>query len=246
LNAHIDAWTRWETDSQTEPPPLGFVISMESADPILSPDQLSQWQAAGVRLIGPAHYGPGRYAGGTGTELGLTQEGVTLIKEMERLGVLLDLTHLSDQAFWQALEIYNGPVLASHNNCRTLVPHQRQFSDDQLRAIFERGGVIGAALDNWMIRPGWQRGVTNNAPVTLAHVADHIDYVCQLAGNANHAAIGSDLDGGFGREQSPQDLDTIADLQKFTGILAARGYADSDIAAIMHGNWLNFLRRAWT
>jgi membrane dipeptidase len=245
LNSHIDAWTRWETDPQTEPPPLGFVVSMESADPILTPDQLSQWQTAGVRLIGPAHYGPGRYAGGTGTELGLTPEGVALIKEMERLGVLLDLTHLSDQAFWQALEIYNGPVLASHNNCRTLVPHQRQFSDDQLGAIFERGGVIGAALDNWMIRPGWQRNAANNAPVTLAHVANHIDYVCQLAGNTTHAAIGSDLDGGFGREQSPQDLDTIADLQKFTGLLAGRGYSETDIAAIMHGNWLNFLRQAW-
>jgi membrane dipeptidase len=246
LNAHIDAWTRWETDSQTESPPIGFVISMESADPILTPDQLSQWQAAGLRLIGPAHYGPGRYAGGTGTELGLTPEGVALIKEMQRLGVLLDLTHLSDQAFWQALEIYNGPVLASHNNCRTLVPHQRQFSDEQLRAIFERGGVIGTALDNWMIRPGWQRNAANNPPVMLAHVANHIDYICQLAGNANHAAIGSDLDGGFGREQSPQDLDTIADLQKFVDLLAGRGYSETDIAAIMHGNWLNFLRRAWT
>jgi membrane dipeptidase len=245
LNAHIDEWTQWESTPDSTPLPLGFLISMESADPIQTPAQLAQWQAAGVRAIGPAHYGPGRFASGTGTELGLTPEGVELIKEMDRLGVLLDLTHLSDAAFWQALEIYNGPVLASHNNCRALVPHQRQFSDDQLKAIFERGGVVGAALDNWMIQPGWERGVSQNTTVSLADVVDHIDHICQLAGNTCHAAIGSDLDGGFGREQSPHDLDTIADLQKFSGLLEDRGHSPDDIAAIMHGNWLAFLRRAW-
>jgi membrane dipeptidase len=247
LQDHITAWTGWETqsDPQAAPPPLGCVISMESADPILTPDQLRDWWQAGVRVIGPAHYGPGRYAGGTSAELGLTADGVALVREMERLGVVLDLTHLSDQAFWQALEHYTGPVLASHNNCRALVPHQRQFDDRQLRAIIERGGVVGAACDNWMLRPGWVRGARDNAPVTLAHVADHIDHVCQLAGNSRHAAIGSDLDGGFGREQSPGDLDTIADLQKLAGLLSQRGYAESDLAAIMHGNWLRLLRRAW-
>jgi membrane dipeptidase len=136
-------------------------------------------------------------------------------------------------------------VLASHNNCRTLVPHQRQFSDDQLKAIFKRDGVIGAVFDTWMLQPGWIVGQSSNAEVTLAHVVDHIDYVCQLAGNANHAALGTDLDGGFGRDQSPSDLDTIADLQKLVGLLAERGYSDEDIAAIMHGNWLRLLRQSW-
>jgi membrane dipeptidase len=214
---------------------------MESADPILNPEQVSAWQAAGVRIIGPAHYGPGRYAGGSGSELGLTPEGVTLVKEMARLGILLDMTHLSDEAFWQALELYPGIVLASHNNCRALVPHQRQFEDRQLRAIIERGGVIGAALDNWMIKPGWVKGRADNATLVLADVAAHIDHVCQVAGNSQHAAIGSDLDGGFGREQSPSDLETIADLQKFTDILRARGYGEADVANILHGNWLRVL-----
>jgi membrane dipeptidase len=164
---------------------------------------------------------------------------------MERLGVLLDLTHLSDRALWEALDIYSGLVLASHNNCRALVPHQRQFGDAQLRAIMDRDGVIGVALDNWMIRPGWVLGARDNEPVSLAHVVDHIDHICQIAGSSRHAAIGSDLDGGFGREQSPRDLDTIADLQQLVGLLAGRGYAETDIAAVLHGNWLRLLRRAW-
>ncbi|MBE7471370.1 MAG: peptidase M19 [Anaerolineae bacterium] len=246
LDHHLGEWTTWEADSQeSETPPLGFVISMESADPILSPDELPEWWEAGLRVVGPAHYGPGRYAGGTSTELGLTDLGLALLSKMEWLGMILDLTHFSDPAFWEALEAYEGPVLASHNNCRTLVPHQRQFSDEQLKAIFERDGVIGAAFDAWMLQPGWVIGHSSNAQVTLADVVDHIDHICQLAGSARHAAIGTDLDGGFGRNQTPHDLDTIADLQKLVGLLAGRGYRDEDIAAIMHGNWLRLLHQSW-
>jgi membrane dipeptidase len=249
LDQQMAAWEAWEASGAAPTtPPLGLVVSMEGADPILFPDQLDEWWEAGLRLLGLTHYGPGRYAGGTATELGLTPLGPPLLAEMARLGVVLDLSHCSDQAFWQALEHYNGPVIASHNNCRALVPHQRQLSDDQLRAIVERDGVIGAALDAWMLKPGWHIGEhanPANPTVTLTDVADHIDHVCQLAGNSRHAAIGSDLDGGYGREQSPQDLDTIADLQKLVGLLAARGYAETDIAAIMHGNWLRLLRRVW-
>jgi membrane dipeptidase len=246
LNTHIQEWELWEANRQSIQPTLGVVISMESADPILKPSQLPAWKEAGIRLIGPAHYGPGRYAGGTSTELGLTAEGILLLREMERLGIILDLTHLSDQAFWEALEHFNGTVIASHNNCRALVPHQRQFDDKQISAIIERDGVIGAALDNWMISPGWVRGATDNPRVMLAHVVDHIDHICQLARSASHVALGSDLDGGFGREQSPSDLDTIADLQCIAEILDSRGYKAEDIASIMHSNWLRLLRRAWS
>jgi len=246
LDSHIADWEMWEGTGSDETPPLGFVISMEGADPILKPDQLEEWVGGGLRLLGLTHYGPGRYAGGTGTELGLTELGPPLLAEMERLGVTLDLTHCSDQAFWEALEHYEGLVLASHNNCRALVPHQRQFSDEQLRAIFERDGVIGAAFDAWMLQPGWVSGQSTNEAVTLNTVVDHMDHVCQLAGNSRHAGIGTDLDGGYGREQSPCDLDTIADLQKLAGLLADRGYNDDDIAAIMHGNWLRLLRQAWS
>jgi len=246
LRRHIAEWERWE-DSGADPlntPPLGFVISMEGADPIRDPGQLEAWHAAGLRLLGPTHYGPGRYAGGTGTELGLTDIGRDLLQEMRRLGVLLDLTHLSDEAFWEAVSIYDGLVLASHNNCRALVPHQRQFSDEQLKLIIERDGVIGAAFDIWMLQPGFQQGDSNEA-VFIDDVIDHIDHICQLAGNSRHAAIGTDLDGGFGREQSPCDLDTIADLQQLPGKLAARGYVEADIKNIMYGNWLRLLYAAW-
>jgi len=246
LDGHLASWEGWETAPVLSQPVPGLVISMESADPIRSPHELVAWKEAGVLIIGPAHYGPGRYAGGTSTELGLTSIGKDLLHEMGQLGIILDLTHFSDQAFWEALDLFDGEVLASHNNCRTLVPHQRQFDDRQIRAIIERGGVIGAACDNWMLRFGWVRGGRDNQPVRLVDVTNHIDHICQLAGNSQHAAIGSDLDGGFGREQSPADLDTIADLQKIPELLSARGYSDEDIAAIMHGNWLRLLRRAWS
>ena len=242
-------WAAWETaGAEGATPPLGFVISMEGADPIQQPEQLEEWYGWGLRLLGITHYGQGRYAGGTATETGLTALGVPLLKEMERLKIPLDLTHCSDQAFWEALKHYHGAVLASHNNARALVPNQRQFSDDQLRVVIERDGVIGAAFDAWMLKPGWQINVRvdpHNPVVTLADVVEQIDYVCQLAGNSRHAALGTDLDGGFGREQSPADLDTIADLQGIPAMLAARGYTPGDIDAIMHGNWLRFLFKVW-
>jgi membrane dipeptidase len=245
LDGHMASWEGWETiPTQLQPAP-GLVISMESADPIQSPADLDAWKDAGVRVIGPAHYGPGRYAGGTSTEFGLTSLGRDLLREMHQLDIILDMTHFSDQAFWEALDLFEGQVLASHTNCRTLVPHQRQFDDRQLRAITERGGVIGVALDNWMLLFGWVRGGKDNGPVRLMDAVNHIDHICQLAGNSQHAAIGSDLDGGFGREQSPADLDTIVDLQKIPDLLSGRGYRDEDIAAILHGNWLRLLRNAW-
>jgi membrane dipeptidase len=226
-------------------PPIGFVLSMEGADPILTPDHLGEWWEAGLRAIGPVHYGTARYAHGTDACGGLTELGRPLLKGMEELGMLLDLTHMCDESFWEALEVFGGRVLASHQNSRTLVPGVRQFSDEQMRAVIERGGVIGAALDAWMLQPDWIKGETTNEALSLESVADQIDHVCQLAGNSRHAAVGSDLDGGYGTEQCPRDLDTIADLQCLPDLLRARGYAEADIAAIMHGNWLRFFREAW-
>src|SRR2546421_932033 len=166
---------------------------------------------------------------------------------MERVGMILDVTHLSDQCFDEALDLYGGPVLASHHNCRPLVPDQRQLTDEQIKRLVGRGAVIGAAFDAWMLYPGWVRGETRPeaAGVTIATVVDHIDRVCQLAGNARHAALGTDLDGGFGREQSPYDLDTIADLQKIPELLRGRGYSETDVAGVMYGDWGRFFRTAW-
>ena len=245
LDSHWAAWEAWEANEDGDPPPLGFVISMEGVDSIFDASHLEAWYQDGLRLLGLTHYGPGRYAGGTGVEDGLTDLAPPLLKEMERLGILLDLTHCSDRAFWESLDHYSGLVLASHNNCRVLVPHQRQFDDDQLRAIIERDGVIGASFDCWMLHPGWTVEKPGNRVVSLNTLVDHMDHICQLAGNARHAAIGSDLDGGFGGEQSPHDLDTIADEQKFVDLLADRGYSDDNVTAILHGNWLRLLRQAW-
>jgi membrane dipeptidase len=157
--------------------------------------------------------------------------------------MILDVTHLSEPGFTEALELFGGPVMASHNNCRTLVPGDRQFSDEQVRRLVERDTVIGVALDAWMLHPGWQKGRTPRDAVRIDTVCDHLDHICQLAGDCRHAAIGSDLDGGYGTEQTPAGLDSIADLQKLGEILARRGYSDEDIDAVFHGNWLRFFER---
>jgi membrane dipeptidase len=226
--------------------PLGFILSMEGADPILSPSSVADWWEDGLRAVGLAHYGLSAYAHGTGVAGGLTEAGRDLLRAMQEIGMALDVTHLADDSFWEAMDIFKGPVLASHNNCRALVPGDRQFSDEQIRYLIDRGSVIGAVCDAWMLYPGWEKGKTPNSVVTLEAVVNHIDHVCQIAGNSLHSAIGSDLDGGYGTEQSPCDLDTIADLQKIPGLLHKRGYKESDIEAIMHGNWLRFFKTAWS
>jgi membrane dipeptidase len=221
---------------------------MEGADPVLTPGQVEEWFNAGLRIIGPAHYGPSPYARGHDMTGGLFPQGPALLKEMERVGMILDVTHLSDQCFFEAVDIYGGPILASHHNCRALVDNPRQLMDEQIKRIVQRGGVIGTALDAWMMVPGWMRGQSKpeEAGAKLEIMVDHIDHVCQLAGNTRHAAIGTDLDGGFGREQSPYDLDTIADLQRVPEMLRRRGYKEQDVEQIMYGNWVRFFREAWT
>ena len=166
---------------------------------------------------------------------------------MDRLGLILDATHLCDQSFREALDCFGGSVWASHSNCRVLTPHNRQFTDEQIKELIGRGAVIGAPLDAWMMIPNWVRGQTTPEAtgLKLDTMVAHIDHICQLAGNANHSGIGTDLDGGFGREQSPMDLDSIADLQRLPELFRARGYSATDIEGIMHGNFLRFLRSAW-
>lgn len=251
LEAHVRAWLPYADGTGKQPPatlPLGFILSMEGADPVLTPEQIDEWWQAGLRIIGPAHYGVSPYAHGTGTEGGLFPPGKPLLRAMERVGMILDVTHLSDQSFDEALDTYDGPVLASHHNCRALVPDQRQLTDEQIKRLISRGAVIGAALDTWMLHPGWIRGQTTpeEADVRLERVLDHIDRICQLAGNARHAGIGTDLDGGFGREQSPLDLDTITDLQRLTEMLRERGYGSEAIEGILYANWVQFFRKAWS
>jgi membrane dipeptidase len=242
VEAHLSEWRAASRDSA----PLGYILSMEGADPILSPQDLFRWWEDGLRVVGLAHYGVSAYAHGTGTAGGLTTRGIDLLRAMGEVGMILDVTHLADEAFGQVLEHFTMPVLASHCNCRALVPGQRQLADEQIRRLIERDSVIGAAFDCWMLFPGYVPGKTSNSQITLETVVDHIDHVCQLAGNARHAAIGSDLDGGFGKEQSPSDLETIADLQKVANRLRNRGYTEPDVEAVMYANWIRFFRKAWS
>mgnify|MGYP001264856914 CR=1 FL=1 len=244
LRTHVNRWT--DADSK-DSLPIGFILSLEGADSIVDLHYLEKAWSYGLRAIGPGHYGPGRYAQGTNATGGLGRAGRALLKEMERLNMILDVTHLCDDSFWEALNHFNGPVWASHNNCRALVYHNRQFSDDQIRELIRRGAVIGGVMDCWMMVRGWQKGVSTpeGMSCTLNRLIDHMDHICQIAGNADHIGIGSDLDGAFGKEQSPADIETIADLRKLPSLLSQRGYSGIDVGKVMHGNWLRFLRNAW-
>ena len=245
LEAHLKQWS--DDDTIKSNLPIGYILSLEGADSIIDISYLELAYQQGLRAVGPAHYGPGRYAQGTDATGKMGKAGLELLKEMERLHIILDATHLCDDSFWEALDNFNGAIWASHNNCRALVNHNRQFSDEQLKALISRGAVIGMALDAWMMVPNWVRGASTPKGMNcnLEAALNHVDHICQLAGNTSHVGIGTDLDGAFGREQCPYDMKTVADLQKLPQLLSKRGYTQTDIENLMHGNWIRFLRRVW-
>jgi len=230
----------WQAAPAPKDRPTGFVLLLEGADPIREPADLETWWRAGLRIIGPTWRGS-RYAGGTNAPGPLTSLGRALLDEMRRLGVILDMSHMADESFWQAIERFDGPVIASHSNCRAFVPGDRHLTDDMIRAIAGRGGVIGTVLANNFLVAGW---TPDAAPVTLDAVVRHIDHICQLTGTASHCGIGSDFDGGFGVESTPAELDSVADLGKIGDALTRAGYSADDVTAILGGNWLRLLERA--
>jgi len=259
LDAHVALWenappcddgTPYVVESKAQPGklPIGFVLSLEGADSIINLDYLERSYNDGLRALGPAHYGPGRYADGTDSAGPLHPEGKELLKEMMRLGIILDVTHLCDETFWDALDIWEGPLWASHQNCRTLAPWNRQFADDQIKAVTERGGLLGMAFDAIMMVPGWKhlKSKPEDYQLKIERICDHVDHICQIAGSAAHCCIGTDLDGGYGTEQTPMDLNSIADLQTLPALFRARGYSESDIEGFMYRNAVDFLRRAWS
>ena len=242
LDNQIENWQK-----ETKKKPIGYILSLEGADSLVNIDYLEKSYMLGLRAIGPAHYGPGVYAHGTDSNGGIGQKGKELVKKIEELNLILDVTHLSDTSFWETIEIYNGNLWASHNNCRKFVNHNRQFSDDQIKEIIRRDGVIGVPLDAWMMVPNWIRGKSTpeTMGVTLNQMIENIDHICQLSGNSNHVGIGTDLDGAFGVEQTPTDIDTIADLQKIPLMLKKIGFSESDVEKVMNQNFINFLKRVW-
>ena len=224
----------------------GIVVLMEGADPIRRPDELAAWHERGLRLIGLAwddtRYAAGAWRNGSG---GLTKHGHALLVQMAAHRTILDLTHMSEQASMEALDLYDGAIVATHSNARALLSNsERHLSDLQIQRIGERDGVIGTVLFNRFLSPHYTKGEPKST-VTLDHVVAQIDYVCQLLGDAAHVGIGSDFDGGFGAESIPAELDSPTDLHKIGLKLGERGYSGADVASIMGGNWVNLLRRAW-
>lgn len=250
LQSHFESWSAAEDHSTL---PVGTILGIEGADPILWPEQVHEWWEIGVRVISLSHYGVSTYSHGTatGTDGGLFPPAKNLLAIMDSIGMILDLTHTSDASIREALDIYSGPVLASHQNCRTLVPGERQFPDEIIHSVIERGGVIGSSFDAFMLyRPGidWVDipGTGEKFPrenVTLEDVADHIDHVCQLAGNSEHAAIGTDLGGGVGWSGAPHGVDSAEDYIKLSSVLEKRGHSVGDISNIMYLNWQRFYEK---
>jgi len=247
---HMQVWSETEDHADL---PVGMVLGMEGADPILWPDQVHEWYEDGLRVISLSHYGFSRYSHGTGTgtDGGLLNGAVDLLKNMDSLGMVLDVSHTSDESILQELDNFSGPVLSTHQNCRAISPGERQLSDELLRRIIDRGAVMGHSMDTWMMyREGvdWanippRRDIFPETAVTLSDYVDHIDHVSQMAGDSLHSAIGGDTDGQGGAEGAPYEVDTVSDYQKVAEIMDQRGYKQEDIENVMYRNWQRFFEQ---
>ena len=223
---------------------VGLVLLMEGAEGIRDPNELEEWWELGLRVIGPAWAGT-RYCGGTHEPGPLTKEGSALLGAMASLGFILDVSHMDEAAVLQALDIYPRAMIASHANVQALMKGQdsnRFLSERVIRGLIERQAVIGVMPVNQFLLAGWKKG-NRRDQVSLEHLVAHIDTICQLAGDAQHVALGTDFDGGFGLLNVPPEIDTIADLRKLIPMLAERGYTEADISLIMGQNWARVLQQ---
>lgn len=230
--------TRDDVPEQQPPndPSIATILLLEGADPILDPSDAHRWFQAGLRMVGLA-WKQTRYAGGTGAPGPLTEAGKQLVAALDVLGIIHDASHLAEESFWQLLDLSNGPIVATHSNCRSIIPTDRHLSDEMILALVERGGVIGINLFSKFLIPPEELA---NRKATLADAVRHIRHICELAGNARHVGIGSDLDGGFGRELVPVEIESAADLPHLADALSAAGFTDSDITAILGENWRRY------
>ncbi len=241
--------TRAELESvlaswEGETPRVGLIPLMEGAEAIRRPAEVAEWQRRGVRLVGLTWAARSRYAGGNAEAGPLTDAGRELLEALAEAGMILDLSHLAEEAFWEAVERYEGHLAVTHANPRALVDGPRQLSDRMIRAVAARGGVIGIVPFNKFLRPGWTRA-DGKAAVSLDDLAAAVDHVCQVVGDAAHVGLGSDFDGGFGADSAPAGIETVADLRKVAEALDARGYGQAEVEAMMGGNWLRLLRLAF-
>ncbi|WP_428937522.1 dipeptidase [Fontivita pretiosa] len=219
--------------------PLRAILLLEGADAIRTPDDLPEWFDAGLRIVGLA-WKRTRYAGGTGAPGPLTPAGCELVRQLDRLGMIHDASHLAEESFWNLLDIATGPIIASHSNCRAIVGEgDRHLSDEMIRALIARGGVIGINFYDKFLIPRPQQG---RRRATLNDVVNHVKHICDLAGDASHVGLGTDMDGGLGREQIPVEIRTSADLPRVAQALSEAGFGQHDVTAIMGGNWCGFFR----
>ena len=246
LEEAVEAWK-----DPGERTPVYHMLSMESADPIIDPSDVEFWWSSGLRVVGPAHFGDNTYIHGTGTEGGLKPPARPLFKAMREAGMILDITHMADQAVWESFEIWDGPVLASHCTCRALAKGQRHLTDDMIRELIRRGGIIGLVFCQFFFDPEvtWEERPPRYeyaGKYGMEGLLPHIEHIGNLAGGSlENIAIGTDMDGGFGAELTPVDVDTVADLPAFSSVLRQAEYSEKEAEGILSGNALRFFREAW-
>ena len=251
-----EAFATWyeSTEEAAVTAPIYHLLSMESADPIEDPDDVAFWWDAGLRVVGPAHFGDNTYIHGTGTEGGLKPPAAELYRAMREAGMILDISHMADQAVWESLELWDGPIMASHCTCRSLVPGQRHLHDDVIKELVRRGGIIGLVFCQYFMDPDIDWGDRRRTceggwkpKYGMEGLLPHVEHIADLAGGKiDNIAVGTDMDGGFGAELTPTDVDTIADVGGFGQVLCRAGYREEDAEAVLHGNALRFFREAWS
>ena len=239
LDAHLAAWHSPDESAHR----AGLVPLMEGADPIVKPDDVKRWFDDGVRIIGLS-WSQTRYAGGTRAPGPLTDDGKRLLRLMNDLPIIWDISHLAEESFWQGIDIFQGRVIASHSNCRAFVPTDRHLSDDMIRKLVERDAVIGVVLYNRFLNADWEPAKGKGAVTLREDAMRHIDHICQIAGDAKHVGIGSDFDGGFGAQSIPAEMDSVADFGKLGDVLKEAGYKQSDVELALGGNWLRVLKES--
>jgi membrane dipeptidase len=243
-----DIITPWELSPSSYPKnthPTGIVMSIEGAEGLRDPQELEEWWEAGVRIVGPVWAGT-RYCGGSMEPGKFSKEGFELLEVMADLGYVLDISHMTEISALQAIDYYDGIIIASHANARALLredPRDRQLTDTVIRSLIERGGTIGVLPYNRFLDSDWHPGSSRDN-IKLEMLTEHIDHICQIAGDALHVGIGTDFDGGFGLSSVPAEIDNISDVQKLEPILLKKGYEPEDVAAIFGTNWHRFLKIA--
>jgi len=219
--------------------PLRFILLMEGADAFRSPGDVAEWFEHGLRIVGLA-WRKNRMAGGTGHPGPLSDEGRAVVRALDRAGIIHDMSHLAEESFWELLYLATGPVIASHSNCRKIVPGDRQLSDEMIRAIVQRDGVIGLNFyDEFLLPPSEYK----KRRCRMSDIIAHVKHLASVIGDAKHIALGTDMDGGVGRDDIPFELSTAADLPVVADHLSAAGFSDEDVRGIMGGNWLRFFKR---